>query len=83
MSAGVNELSHVAHGSVLFAPVWLYLILRTDYERLVGLFVRWSKSPESIKHRSLLMYLEAQNLNDHKTLDMVQVTGKTKTEAEI
>jgi hypothetical protein len=66
--------------SVLFALVWLYLILRTDYEGsgLCVLGVVLEEVTGSIEHRSLLMYLEVQNLNDYETLDMVQVNRKDK-----
>ena len=59
--------------SVLFVPVWLYLVLRMDYEGL-GLCVL-DVAPEEvaggIKRPRLLMYLELHNLNDHEILDMV------------
>src|SRR3954452_23210490 len=65
-------------GSMLFAPVWLYLILKAVYE-VLGLCVL-DVAPEEvaggIKHHMLLMYLEVHSLNDHETLDMAQ--GKDK-----
>ena len=68
--------------SVLFEPVWFYLILRADYEGL-GLCVLDVAPVEvvgGIKHRRLLMYLEVHNLNDHETLPMVQGNRKDKDE---
>jgi hypothetical protein len=68
--------------SVLFAPVWVYLILRAYYEGLgrCVLDVAPEKVAGGIKHRRPLMYLEVHNLNDHETLDMAQGNREAKAE---